>query len=72
MQPDRYTELFFLDETMALAAGHRPCGECRRAAARAFAAAMGLGLGLPGPLRPADIDRRLDAERLKARRLHHG
>ena len=30
MQPNRYTELFFLDEAVALAAGHRPCGECRR------------------------------------------
>lgn len=31
MQPGRYTELFFLDEATALAAGHRPCRECRRA-----------------------------------------
>jgi hypothetical protein len=30
MTPGRYTELFFLDEATALAAGHRPCGECRR------------------------------------------
>ena len=30
MQPGRYTELFFLDEATALAAGHRPCAECRR------------------------------------------
>jgi len=30
MAPGRYTELFFLDETTALAAGHRPCAECRR------------------------------------------
>jgi hypothetical protein len=29
MQPGRYTELFFLDEATAFAAGHRPCGECR-------------------------------------------
>jgi hypothetical protein len=29
MMPGRYTELFFLDEATALAAGHRPCGECR-------------------------------------------
>lgn len=33
-----YTELFFLDEVTALAAGHRPCFECRRAAANNFAA----------------------------------
>jgi hypothetical protein len=32
-----YTELFFLDEVTALAAGHRPCFECRRADANAFA-----------------------------------
>jgi hypothetical protein len=31
MSPGRYTELFFLDEATALAAGHRPCGECQRA-----------------------------------------
>jgi hypothetical protein len=31
MAPNRYTELFFLDEATAYAAGHRPCFECRRA-----------------------------------------
>ena len=36
MTPGRYTELFFLDEATALAAGHRPCGECRRAAFHGF------------------------------------
>ena len=30
MAPGRFTELFFLDEATALAAGHRPCAECRR------------------------------------------
>jgi hypothetical protein len=30
MPPGRYTGLFFLDEATALAAGHRPCAECRR------------------------------------------
>ena len=35
-----YTELFFLDEPTALAAGHRPCFECRRGAAKAFLAAF--------------------------------
>ena len=29
LQPGRYTELFFLDDATALAAGHRPCRECR-------------------------------------------
>jgi hypothetical protein len=36
MAPGRYTELFFLDEATALAAGHRPCGECRREHHRLF------------------------------------
>ena len=40
MQPGRYTELFFLDEATALAAGHRPCWECRRADAKAFSGAL--------------------------------
>jgi hypothetical protein len=31
MAPGKFTELFFLDEATALAAGHRPCGECRHA-----------------------------------------
>lgn len=30
MAPNQYTELFFLDEATALAAGHRPCAECNR------------------------------------------
>lgn len=30
MVPNRYTELFFLDEATSFAAGHRPCFECRR------------------------------------------
>ena len=37
MMPNRYTELFFLDEATALAAGHRPCFECRRQDALWFA-----------------------------------
>jgi hypothetical protein len=36
MQPGLYTEIFFLDEATALASGHRPCFECRRAEATAF------------------------------------
>jgi hypothetical protein len=39
MQPGRYTELFFLDEATAYAAGHRPCFECRRSDALRFEAA---------------------------------
>ena len=36
MKPHSYTELFFLDEATAFAAGHRPCFECRRQAALEF------------------------------------
>jgi hypothetical protein len=38
MQPGRFTELFFLDEATALAAGHRPCAQCRREDYNRFAA----------------------------------
>lgn len=41
-----YTELFFLDEATALAAGHRPCAECRHENHKAFVAAWKRGHGL--------------------------
>src|SRR6186713_2001509 len=67
-----YTELFFLDEVTALAAGHRPCFECRRAEAVAFAAAFAKEQGLSSPLRAPEMDRILHAERLDGhdKRLH--
>ncbi len=65
---DGYTELFFLDEPTALAAGHRPCFECRRAQALEFAAAFAAGLRLPSVPHAAEIDRILHAERLDGRR----
>jgi len=40
MGPNTYTELFFMDEATALAAGHRPCAECRRADYNAFKVAF--------------------------------
>jgi hypothetical protein len=61
MAPGRYTELFFLDEATACAAGHRPCFECRRADANAFAAAW--RELHPGDARATLIDARLHAER---------
>lgn len=66
MTPGRYTELFFLDEVTALAAGHRPCAECRREEYNAFRRAW-VAAGLPsrGALPSADeMDARLHAERL--------
>jgi len=67
-----YTELFFLDEVTALAAGHRPCFECRREDAVAFAKAFAKGQGLSSPLRAPEMDLILHAERLEghAKRLH--
>jgi hypothetical protein len=64
-----YTELFFLDEPTALAAGHRPCFECRRSDARAFAAAYARGVLASEARVPRapDIDRVLHAERLMGR-----
>jgi len=49
MQPGRYTELFFLDEATALAAGHRPCGDCRAERLAEFERAWAAGVeGRPG------------------------
>jgi len=36
MMPNSYTELFFLDEPTAYAAGHRPCAQCRRPVYKLF------------------------------------
>lgn len=68
MAPGRYTELFFLDEATAYAAGHRPCAECRRAEWDAFRA---LWAGVHGPADAEAIDRALHEARLDgcARRL---
>lgn len=60
---DGYSEVFFLDEATALAAGHRPCFECRRAAARAFAAAWAASAGLAAPPRAGEMDAALHATR---------
>jgi hypothetical protein len=67
MTPGRYTELFFLDEATGLAAGNRPCFECRRAAFLAFRDAWAAGDGLAvqqGSVTAAAIDDRLHAERV--------
>jgi hypothetical protein len=64
MSPGRYTELFFLDEAVALAAGHRPCAECRRERFNAFKRAW-----RPKPmgnfLYADDIDRELHGARIR-------
>ena len=66
MQPRRYTELFFLDDATALAAGHRPCAECRNADYRRFRARWETSFGAPADA--AAMDRVLHAERLDGRR----
>jgi hypothetical protein len=67
MPPGRYTGLFLLDEATALAAGHRPCAECRNADYRSF-------LALTDASGADALDQRLHAERLgdgrAGRRLH--
>ena len=66
MPPNGYTRLFFLDEATALAAGHRPCAECRRPAFNAFMAAAAADLnGVP---RAPVLDAQLHGERLDRHR----
>jgi hypothetical protein len=65
-----WTELFFLDEATALAAGHRPCFYCRRDDANRFRAAWVEGNGVAEVLAP-DIDAVLHRERFASgKKLH--
>lgn len=61
MQPGAYTELFFMDEAVALAAGHRPCAMCRNTDYRDYRAAA----GLTGP--SAKMDAQMHMERAEPR-----
>ena len=63
MAPGHYTELFFLDEPTALAAGHRPCARCRCAAFLAFATAWARAAGLAALPTAPEIDAALALER---------
>jgi hypothetical protein len=67
MSPNRYTELFFLDEATGLSAGHRPCAECRRSRFLAFRNAWGAGnrhiIGSE-PIRAEMMDSQLHGERV--------
>jgi hypothetical protein len=60
MTPGRYTELFFLDEAVSFAAGHRPCAECRRECFNAHRNAL-----MPGARAPV-IDAELHRYRIDA------
>jgi hypothetical protein len=64
MRPHSYTELFFLDEAVALAAGHRPCMECRRSAFKMFADAWARSVGRVVSVQ--EIDATLHRERVPA------
>ncbi len=64
-RPGRLTELYFLDEATGLAAGHRPCGECRIPAYRRFKAAWAIAHP-DDPIGAAEIDSRLHSDRLTA------
>ncbi len=72
LQPGRFTELFFLDEATAFAAGHRPCALCRHHDYRRFVECWSRQHG--GPAGADDIDARLHEERIDAgskRQRHH-
>jgi hypothetical protein len=72
-QPHHYTLLFFYDEAVSFAAGHRPCAECRRGAYNDYRDAWSAGLDLDIPS-AKEINRQLHAERIvpgtHRRRLH--
>ena len=72
-QPNHYTFLYFHDEAVSFAAGHRPCAECRRDSYNAYRAAWAAGLGVEPPSAAA-MNRQLHAERLvpgtHRRRIH--
>lgn len=66
MTPGRYTELFFLDEVTAFAAGHRPCAECRRKRYNEFRDAWQAANAWNGVgnVRAAELDEILHEERI--------
>ena len=68
MTPGHYTELFFLDEAVALAAGHRPCAECRRDRYREYRSAFVAGARNGGAApKAAELDAMLHAARVVPR-----
>ena len=64
-QPHRWTPLFFLDDAVALAAGHRPCATCRRDAYRSYRDALTTALGGDRPVHAFEINALLITERLR-------
>jgi hypothetical protein len=64
-EPRRWTPLFFLDDAVALAAGHRPCAECRRADYVSYRDAVMAALGASQAPSATDLNRQLARERLR-------
>jgi hypothetical protein len=64
MSERRYTELFFLDEAVAFAAGHRPCAECRHERFNAFKEAWRRRRGQGGLPYADEMDRELHPARI--------
>jgi hypothetical protein len=64
MTPNRYTHLFFLDEATALAAGHRPCAECRYADYQRWLRLWTRAHGLAEPPRAEAMDAVLHPQRI--------
>ncbi len=62
-QPHQFTFLYFHDEAVSFAAGHRPCAECRRGAYNAYRAAWAEGLGVAPPS-AKQINQQLHGERI--------
>ena len=69
--PNHYTQLFFLDEAVALAAGHRPCAECRRSDFNAYRRAWTQSHSGATPY-AKDIDSKLHRERTNPTRIRRG
>jgi hypothetical protein len=67
MPPGRWTALFFFDEAVALAAGHRPCAYCRRRDFLLYAGAWAAGRGLDARPRATEMDAQLHLERVEPR-----
>jgi hypothetical protein len=67
MPPGRWTALFFFDEAVALAAGHRPCAYCRRRDFLRYAGAWATGRALDERPRAPAMDAQLHLERVDPR-----
>jgi hypothetical protein len=62
-RPRRWTPLFFLDDAVGLAAGHRPCATCRRGDYDSYRDAVRRSLGRTDQLLASELNERLTAER---------